>query len=119
MNNNFLVRALKARRKHVAPNSNNNNNNKRNFIKKSKNVNNSTNYKTEFTDSKKSKNVNNKKELFGSMGEFFIQLAANNSRNKNRLIAQKEKEINELGKKLRITKALLRHMRSPVVRKLH
>lgn len=88
----FLIKALQHRRKRINDSNNNNSNNN---IQSKHNV--------------------NQNQLFGSIGEFFIQLAASNSNKKNHLIKQKEVEIDELMRQLRIAKGLLRHMRSPVV----
>lgn len=110
MNNNFLVKALKARRKFVSPNSNNNNNNNKKLKNKPGKLFTLSNVK-----SKTNKQANeqaNTQHLFGLMGQEFLKMAANNSFAKNHTIEEQEKTINILLIKLKLAKGLLRKLKN-------
>tara|TARA_B100001250_G_C19793862_1_gene787848 strand:+ start:1534 stop:2007 length:474 start_codon:yes stop_codon:yes gene_type:complete len=108
-NNNFLIKALKSRRKVFAPNSNNNNNNNK-FIKKPGKIFTLSNA-TKEANKRANKRANNTQQLFGLMGQEFLKMAANNSFAKNKTIEEQEKTINILLIKLKLAKGLLRQIK--------
>ena len=93
-NNNFLVKALKARRKFVSnSNSNNNNNNKfKNKPGKIFTLSNATKQANKKANKQADKQANNTQHLFGLMGQEFLKMAANNSFAKIRLSKNKKKQ---------------------------
>ena len=113
-NNNFLVKALKARRKFVSnSNSNNNNNNKfKNKPGKIFTLSNATKQANKKANKQADKQANNTQHLFlDSWDKSFLKWRQTTVLQKIRLSKNKKKTINILLIKLKLAKGLLRQIK--------